>query len=262
MSRCTHDNESKSGKKNTFVKLKNIPVNKLIEHENFLIETAQNVFDCATQAHSKVCTIHGPASEQKKKEFYPHVHSRATGNLFPNELQSCLQPDIAERYICNLKAGIEVTESPTGIMGNNFYIDKKKVIHINPGEDGISLIFSGLQGNTVIIHSKVNHVLIRKCENVRLDIKEGTVSGVDILYCKRMFVIMPYHNFTNLEYGEGIYFQAEINEISQLHFTGSLDVKVNGISVPINPFINAMFGKDGWCYKKQSEIPKLMICRY
>lgn len=217
-------NESKSRKKNTFIELDNIPVNKLVEHEKFLIETAQNVFDCATQAQRKVCTIHGPASEQEHKESYPHVYSRA--------------------------------------MGNDFYIDNSEILHINPGEDGISLIFSGLQSNTVIIHGKVNHVLIRKSENIRLDIKEGTVSGVDILYCKRMVVIMPCHNFTNLEYGEGIYFQAEINEISQLHFTGSLDVKVNGIALPINPFINAMFGKDGWCYKKKSEIPKLMICRY
>jgi hypothetical protein len=70
------------------------------------------------------------------------------------------------------------------------------------------------------------------------------------------------HNFTNLEFGEGIYFQAEINDISQLHITGSLDVKLNNIAIPINPFINAIFGKNGWCYKKQSEIPKLMIYKY
>lgn len=224
MSRCSRVSQSSSIKQKQFIELDNVSIDALIEHEKLLREAAQNVFDCTIQAQSKICTIHGPFSEQERKESYPHVYSRD--------------------------------------LGNDFYIDKKEVLHINPGEDGISLIFSGLQENTIIIHGKVNHVFIRKCENVRLDIKEGTVSGVDILYCKHMFVIMPYHNFTNLEYGEGIYFQAEINEISQLHFTGSLDVKVNGISLPINPFMNAMFGKDGWCYKKQSEIPKLMIWRY
>ena len=135
--------------------------------------------------------------------------------------------------------------------------------------DGVtSIILSGLQGNNIIIHKKVNHVLIRKSNGITLDIKQGTVSGVDILYCRFMLIRMPCYNFTNLEFGpltgqscalfgEGIYFQAEVNDVSQLHITGSLDVKVcecANVSIPINPFIDAIFTKNGWFYKKQHDL--------
>lgn len=206
------------------MQVENIPLQEIAHLEEQALETATRVFNCAIQTQSKVCTIHGPFSEHENKEKFSHVYSNNSGN--------------------------------------DFYLPKNEVLHINPGDRSISLIFSGLRNNTIIINGKVNHVLIRKSENVRLDIKDGTLSGVDIIYCKKMKIKMPYHNFTNLEFGENIQFEAELRDISQLHFTGSLDVKINDVSIPINPFINAMFGKDGWCYKKQSGIPKLMICRY
>ena len=142
------------------------------------------------------------------------------------------------------------------------YIESDHVIHIHPPQSKTSLIFTGLNSNTIIIHGKLNHILIRKSRNINLDIKEGTVSGVDIINCQSMFVKMPYHNYTNLEYGEGIYFQAEVNDISQLHITASLDVKVNNNNIPINPFINAIFTNKGCSYKPQHEIPKLMIRKF
>lgn len=206
------------------VHLDNVSLETMAQVQDLALETATNVFNCATQTQSKVCTIHGPASEQENKESFPHVYSSS--------------------------------------LGNDFFVSPNEVLHINPGDKVISLIFSGLHDNTVLIHGKVNHVLIRKSDNVRLDIKQGTVSGVDVIYCKHMMVVMPYHNFTNIEFGESVYFQADIKDISQLHLTGSLDVKINGTAIPINPFISAVFGKDGWCYKKQSEIPKLMLCKY
>lgn len=187
------------------------------------LETATKVFNCAINAQKKIYTIHGPSSEQRGKEQFPTIY------------------DINN--------------------GNDFYVSKNKKFLINPESSTVSIILSGIVNNTVIIYGKVNHILMRRCENIHLDIKKGTISGVDILNCKRMMIVMPHHNFTNIEYGEKIHFQAEITDTSQLHFTGSINIKINNISIPINPFTNMIFGKDGWNYKKSGEIPKLTICK-
>lgn len=189
--------------------------------------TATNVFNCAIRTQSHVYTIHGPGSEHEDKETFPHVHNT------------------------------------TQVQGQDLYCKAGEVVHINPHTDNlISIILSGLRKNTVIIHGKLNHILVRRSEGIKLFIERGTMSGVDILHCRNMLVQMPYHNFTNLEYGEGVYFQADVNDVSQLHITGSIDVKLNEMSLPINPFMSAMFAHNGWCYKEASKIPKLMLCRF
>ena len=211
--------------KKSSIQLDNVPPELMLQFASEAHSTATNVFNSTTRAQCNVYTIHGPSSEHESKEMFPIAHTSSTTN-------------------------------------SDLYAEPGRIIHIHPINHNSSIVLSGLKDNTIIIHSKLNHVLIRRSENVNLDIKDGTISGVDILHCRRMFVKMPYHNFTNLEFGEGIYFQAEVNDISQLHITGSLDVKVNDTTIPINPFVNALFTKNGWSYKTQHEIPKLMISRY
>lgn len=206
------------------IQFDNVPLEVMAQHESQAAITANNVFQCATQTQNHVYTLHGPGSEHESKESFPHVNNNH--------------------------------------LGHDCYVPTGEVVHLHPPIRGMSIVFSGLSNNTIIIHAKVNHILIRRSSDVNIDIKEGTVSGIDIIHCRRILVKMPYHNFTNLEYGENIHFQAQISNISQLHITGSLDVKINGNSVPINPFINAIFCENGWFYKKQSEIPRLMICKY
>lgn len=210
----------------TLIQLDTVPPEHMLQFAPEALITATNVFESATRTQGNVYTVHGPASEHGSKEMLPHIYNTSH------------------------------------VEGNDLYTEPGRVVHIHPANHHTSIVLSGLKDNTIIIHSKLNHVLIRRSENIDLDIKEGTVSGVDILHCRRMLVKMPYHNFTNLEFGEGIYFQAEVNDVSQLHITGSLDVKVNDTTIPINPFVNAMFTKNGCSYKTQHEIPKLMICKY
>src|SRR3972149_1316714 len=196
-----------------------VPVETIEQHVKQAYETAINVFNCATHNQSFVYTIHGPNSEHQNHEQFPHINNMNVSK------------------------------------GQDFHIKKSESVHINLMNSACSIILSGLHSNTIIIHTKVNHIIARRGNDIHLDIKQGTMSGVDIIHCKRMLIKMPYHNYTNLEYGEGIYFQAAVNDISQLHITGSLDVKVNGISIQINPFLNAILTKDGWSCKKISEIP-------
>src|SRR5579871_1148226 len=121
--------------------------------------TATVVFNCAIKTQSHVYTIHGPGSEHEKKGTFPHIRN----------IDQIQQQDL--------------------------YCNPGEVLHINPPVDNlISIIFSGLRKNTIIIHGKINHVLIRRSDDVKLFIKQGTVSGLDILYCRRLNVQMPCHN--------------------------------------------------------------------
>lgn len=212
--------------KPSVIQMNDVSPDVIQQHQKELFVTATNVFQCAINTQNQIVTVYGPNSIHENKDKFPKIGQLLVDNII--------------EFSC--------------ISG--------QVIHINQNQTNISIVLDGLENNIIIIHNKINHVLIRKSNNVKLDIKCGTVSGVDILYCNKMYVRMPQHNFTNLEFGEAIYFDAEINSISHLHIIGSLDVKLNGISIPINPFINAIFDNEGWSYMKQSEIPKLMICRY
>lgn len=208
------------------VELDIVPPELMSQFAHEALTTASNVFEGVARTQGYVYTIHGPLSEHESKDTFSRIDNTS------------------------------ITKE------NNLYTEPGQVVHIRPENHTTSLVLSGLKDNTIIIHHKINHVLIRRSENINLDIKGGTLSGVDILHCKRMIVKMPYHNFTNIEFGEGICFQAELNDVSQVHITGSLDIKVNGTTIPINPFVNAMFTKNGCYYKNPQEIPKLMICKY
>ena len=206
------------------IELDNVPLDIMSQYEELSHTTATNVFDCAIKNQSRVITLHGPDSEHEGKNSFPQLTNDH--------------------------------------IGNDFYIPKNKIIHFHPTTHSTSLILSGIIGNTIIIHNKVNHILIRRSTHTTIDIEQGTVSGVDIVHCNQMIVKMPFHNFTNIEYGESINFQGQINLISQLHISGSLNVKINNISLPINPFINAALIGEAWNYKESPRIPKLMFCRY
>jgi len=90
--------------------------------------------------------------------------------------------------------------------------------------------------------------------------QKGTVSGLDVLQCHKIFVKMPYHNYTNIEYGENINFQADTNDTSQLNVIGSLDVTSNGFALPVNPFINIIITEKGIVNKNRGEFPGVYVC--
>jgi hypothetical protein len=182
---------------------------------------ANNVYDCAVKTQHNVYILHGPNSEQEHKEQLPHFEE-------------------------------EFTE-------NNFYAPPNKLIHLHTNAIYGSIILSGLSKNTVVICNKINHLLLRQCSEVNVYLKKGTVSGLDILKCHQIFVKMPYHNYTNIEHGENIHFQADTDTNSQLSINGSIDVTINGSVLPVKPFINVIFTQHGMFYKRKNDNPLIYV---
>jgi len=182
---------------------------------------AQNVFTCVMQTQNNIFEIHGDLSDSPNKEEYP------------------IYNDILENT-CS-------------------YLPNNHIANIYPNNSNISLILSGLNNNHVIIHGKINHLLIRKSNMSKVQISFGTISGVDILYSHNMIVCMPNHTFTNLEYDDRIFLYAQMDKVSQLHITGSLDIQSNNINIPINPFTDIMISQDTYDYKNKPVLPDLML---
>jgi len=196
--------------------IESIPTKLVEEYSMF----AENVFKCTTQTQKNIYVIHGPYSDHGNKEYCPRIDENYAEN---------------EYYV------------PSNTVNTN---QKKELIHIHFASTIGSIILNGLQNNTIIICNKVNHILMRLCSNINVYIKKGTVSGVDILKCQNSFIKMPSHNYTNVEYGDNIHFQANMNNISQVSVIGSIDITSNGISLPVNPFVNVVITKNNMFHRK------------
>jgi hypothetical protein len=185
-------------------------------------ETADTVYQCVISAQDKIFIIHGNLADCENAKTLP---------IFTGKLDTTA----------------------------SYYLPKGQPVTISFDINGISLILSGLDHNVINIDNKINHLIIRKSYNSAINIKEGTVSGLDLLHCHNMVIKTPKHNFTNLEYNETIKLYALVDDISQLHISGSMDIWVNDIKLQINPFIDAVFKQNKWTHKDPNLIPDIMI---
>ena len=215
-----------------------IPSELISQYTADIALTASSIFDCATRTQGHVFTIHGPASEHESKESFDKINS---GKINSGKINSG-------------KANIEGLS-----FRNDQYCQPGQIVHLNEPEKDISIILSGLSRNTILVHNKINHILIRRSDNLDLHLINGTVSGIDILYSQSLRLKTPHHNSTNIEFSQTISLDGEITDVSRIHITGSLEIKINGIPIPINPFLNFTLKKDGIQYEKPLDNLKLMI---
>lgn len=201
-----------------------VPSEVLGQYVDSAMLTAQSVNNAAVHSQSLITTVHGPYSGCNWSEKMLPPWQEENQYLYPE-----------------------------------FFVQDTVPLQIRPRSSECSYLLSGLKGNTVLIHGKINHILLRSCEALSLDIKGGTVSGVDILHSANMLVRLPRHNHTNLEYGEGVHFTGEVDDVSQIHITGSLDVRINGSGLPLNPFMNVVFTSAGCYHKTRASVPQLSL---
>jgi len=181
---------------------------------------ANNVFDCAINTQNNVYILHGTRSDFKNKENLP--------------------------YFMNAKSH------------HDSYVADEDNIHLFSFTNK-SIILNGLSNVRVVINNKTNHVLMRNCSNVVVLIKTGTISGIDIIKCKYIYVIMPSHNYTNIEYSENINLDASLDNSSQINILGSIDIFSNEQCLPANPFVNIIVTNFGIFPTKKQNQTKLFI---
>ena len=118
------------------------------------------------------------------------------------------------------------------------YVEMGKTVVIN-GSKNKSYWLDGLNKNTIVFKSKVNHIMIRGCDDTRIYLNGGTISGIDILKGSNVSVRTPKHNYTNVEISNNTTLGGTIDNNSLIHVTNSMDVIVNHKNLHVNPFIKA-----------------------
>jgi hypothetical protein len=178
----------------------------LQEYEDMIYQTAENVNSNAKIAQDYMFTIHGPLSDTRKTFLSDFFQ-------YPEE---------------------EETKAPAG----------KKIV-IYPLNNKHSYMFNGLVGNPITIISKINHLVIRDCKDLVIDIQEGTISGVDILRGNNISIQTTVHNSTNAEYVNKTDLKGKVDSDSRISVRNCWDVHVNEKSVPITPFHSTLVTSDG-----------------
>ena len=115
-------------------------------------------------------------------------------------------------------------------------VDRGEYIQISPIDTRYSYFLDGLSDSTIVIASKINHLLIRDCKNIHIDILKGTVSGIDILYGSDIQLTVPMHNMTNLEMVSDCHLHGPMNEDSKVQISNSWYITMNGQNLPAHPF--------------------------
>jgi hypothetical protein len=90
-----------------------------------------------------------------------------------------------------------------------------------------SYIFDGLENNEVTVIGKINHLLVRKCQKTDFILRNGTVSGIDILHSGQLTIKVPYHNYSNFEFVERCHIYGNVDEHSRIILHHCLDVNIN-----------------------------------
>lgn len=204
------------------MEVENIPTEIISQYISDANVTANNVFTSITSCQNNIVTFHGPLSESSKN--------------VPLTSIDCVIDDN---------------------QGKELFIHPNNKITLQSNKNSNSLILSGLKNNTLIINGKINHLLMRRCENISIKLTDGTISGVDILYCKYIDLSFPLHNFTNIEYAQNINITASTDSNSELYISYSLDIIINKVTVPINPFIKCLYTQVGPKQPHENTIPKL-----
>jgi hypothetical protein len=200
-------------------------------------QISTNVYNCVCRTQKMIYRIHGANSEHKNKSQFPLV-------------------DVLEKPQCLTFARTSNVDNT--FTTNDYYLPIGEHVDIHFDDSCNSLILSGLVDNTVTIHNKINHILMRYCSGTNICIKDGTISGVDMLYCKNMVVEETQHNYLNIEYCSDIDIKSTYNHLL-LHALSSIDVSLNKIQLAVNPFINVVFTDVGTFYIKHNMRPNVMI---
>jgi hypothetical protein len=133
------------------------------------------------------------------------------------------------------------------VQSLEFYIPANERVFLSENEH--SLILSGLVANTIVISGKVNHVLLRKCSQLTLVLRDVTISGIDIINCATITLHTPIVNYVGLEFSQMIKIWGEVTDVSQVYLTGCLDVMLKDQYLPFNLSDTIVITKTG-CYHK------------
>nr|QBK91636.1 MAG: adenylate cyclase associated protein [Pithovirus LCPAC302] len=159
--------------------------------------------------------------------------------------------DIAKTVLENVKKGQNQTFTLHGSRSEtnkslHIYNNEEELfeleLYVNTGtvivngSKNRSYCLYGLSKSTIVFKKKINHLLIRDCDDVKIYLNGGTISGIDILKGSNVSVRTPKHNFTNVEHSNLTHLNGTLDDDTLIHITRSMDVFINRENMNINPF--------------------------
>jgi hypothetical protein len=140
----------------------------------------------------------------------------------------------------------------SGEQKNGIFIDKgeNRVFVVNSNKE--SYIFNGLDNATIRImgqsktlthgqSGKINHVLIRDCCHVRIQIDDGVISGVTIINGKKILVDLPIQNTTFIEQTSEATVRGQVTQDTIIYIAASQEIFINNENLHIHPFVQGIF---------------------
>lgn len=190
-----------------------------------LLEVPNTVFNLTRRNQDSIYIFHGPLSKHKGKDKFTSVDNLSITNDTERQL---LVPSKKEIKIC--------------------------------GSKEIALVLTGLNANDVIINGAIKNILIHDCHNINFKISKEPLTGISIIKSKVVSLKLPKFNYISLESSQLISLYGELDDISQLHSLDSNDISWNNLTLPIYCYLYAYY-HNGWNYKKQMDIPIVIITR-
>ena len=121
-----------------------------------------------------------------------------------------------------------------------------------------SFFCNGLSQTKLIIRGKINHLLVRQCQDTHIVIDQGAISGISILGGKRITIEVPYQNTTSIEQASETNVVGTITPDTIILVSSSMDVYLNQNKLPVNVFDRGIFSQ-GKFYPSQFLPPDLAM---
>ena len=122
-----------------------------------------------------------------------------------------------------------------------------------------SYCLDGLNRNTVVFRTKVNHIMIRGCDDTKIYLNGGTISGIDVLKGSNISVTTPKHNFTNVEISNYTQLKGLLDKNTLIYIINSIDVFVNQKNIGVNPFNQLKLVYKKYDYQERINIGNIPI---
>jgi len=116
------------------------------------------------------------------------------------------------------------------------FVEKGSILHIYPKKK-YSLLIYGLNKTYITFHNKFNHIIISKCNNIRIYLLKETISGIDLLNCKNIYLYSLDFNYINLEYSSDIDIYGNISKNSKFIINRCINVFINNKNTNASPFL-------------------------
>lgn len=165
-----------------------------------------------------------PLSEEDLEAFAPTAE-KISQSIYENSQKALLK-----------RVNIAGPLASRGEQNNGHYLNEGSHYLFQNISIHESIICNGLINSRLDISSKINHLLIRGCQNTSFYINQGLISGLTIIGGSNNNIVLPFQNTTSLEQTHNINIEGILLPESLILIASCSDIIINTYRLPINIF--------------------------